>query len=136
MVIALVGGIVTAAVIGVLLGFRTGRRSFRGFAKRQEETYRLFIDAEHRRLRENLARPIDWVIVGTRDPGAGVVLTVGQEPVKFDMLRRLEKGWQPGPLGAKLPIYSLNFTGQTENFMQIRGDTYEDALKTLIARRG
>jgi hypothetical protein len=128
--------IVITGIACSIIGWVGGRKSFRGFAARHEKAYKILKEAEYQELRDGLKDQVDWVIVGTDDPGLGVVLTVLQEPVKFDMMRRLEKGWQPGPLGAKLPIYSLNFNGQTGNFSQVKGKTYEDALKTLMNRRG
>lgn len=93
-------------------------------------------DEEHYlQLKAQLREPVDWVIVGSREPGLGVVLMVGQEPVKFDMLRRTTGSWKLGPLGAKLPDYRLAFNGETDNFSQIRAATYEEALTRLMERR-
>jgi hypothetical protein len=71
-----------------------------------------------------------WVICGMETPG-GVLVFASQTLSRADLRRRMT-GWQPGWGGAKIPTWSNTLTCEMTYFVQVRGETYASAMKTLF----
>lgn len=71
-----------------------------------------------------------WVICGMETPGG--VLVFASRTLSEANLRRKMTGWLPGPLGAKIPTWSSTLTCEMDDFVQVRGETYAAAMKSLF----